>query len=86
MTDPVESVDEIPVLLAGGGLVGGAPASLKHWHGDTVRLSWANPFSQGRPTFVTFGLDAKGNVNRLSAEILRDQIDAARVTKPAPSR
>jgi hypothetical protein len=65
---------------------GGAPASLKHWHGDTFRLSWTNPFSQGRPTFVTFGLDAKGNVNRLSAEILRDQIDAARVTLPAPSR
>src|SRR5262249_53152237 len=48
---------------------GGAPATLQHWHGDTFRLSWANPFSQGSPTFVSFGVDARGNVNRLSSEI-----------------
>lgn len=78
---------DVVVALEQGGLklryAGGAPASLKHWHGDTFRLTWANPFSQGRPTFVTFGLDAKGNVNRLNAEILRDPIDAARVTAGA---
>jgi CubicO group peptidase (beta-lactamase class C family) len=81
---------DVIVVLEQDGLklryAGGAPASLKHWHGDTFRLSWANPFSQGRPAFVTFGLDAKGNVNRLSAELLRDQIDAARVTQPGPSK
>jgi len=61
---------------------GGAPASLKHWHGDTFRASWANPFSQGRAVFVAFAVDATGKVNRLSCEILRDPVEATRV---APS-
>jgi hypothetical protein len=81
---------DVVVTLEPDGLklryAGGAPGSLKHWHGDAFRLTWANPFSQARATFVSFALDAKGKVSGLSSEILHDKIDAARVTPPAPSR
>jgi CubicO group peptidase (beta-lactamase class C family) len=63
----------------------GAPARLAHWHGDTFRATWASPFSQGRPTFVSFTIDPSGKVTRLGAEIMRDPIDAERIAPPVAS-
>lgn len=77
---------DVAVTLESPGLrlryAGGEPAALQHWHHDTFRMTWANPFSQGRPTFVSFDLDEEGRVKGLRAEITRDRIEASRVTPP----
>lgn len=77
---------DVAVALEGSDLrlryAGGEPAALRHWHHDTFRMTWANPFSQGRPTFVSFEVDPEGRVTGLRTEITRDKIEAARVATP----
>jgi len=73
---------EILVTLEKGTLAlrysGGATASLTHWHRDTFRLSWANPFYQGRPAFASFDIDERGKLGGLRMELMRDKIAARR--------
>ena len=56
----------------------GPAAALLHSHYDTFRVNWANPFMQGRPAFVSFDLDERGQVRGLKVEILRDKIEAVK--------
>jgi hypothetical protein len=60
-----------------------ADSAHRHQHADTFRVTWPNPFSQGRPTFASFTINPDGKVTRLSAEIMRDAIDAERMASPA---
>jgi hypothetical protein len=73
---------DVDVALGNDGLTlayaGGQPASLRHWHRDTFRLRWENPFSQGRPAFVSFDIDEQGRVKGLRMDLMRDRIEALR--------
>jgi CubicO group peptidase (beta-lactamase class C family) len=59
---------------------GGEVATLEHWHGDMFRVSWPNPFSQGRPVFVRFDIHQEGKVSGLRMELMRDLIEAVRMS------
>jgi len=73
---------DIVVAVEGEGLTfrygGGAPGALTHWHLDTFRLSWPNPYYQGRPAFASFDVDESGRVTGLRMELMRDKIEARR--------
>jgi hypothetical protein len=46
----------------------GDVAALAHWHHDTFRARWRNPLHADdgeRPLFVSFGISARGAVERL---------------------
>jgi CubicO group peptidase (beta-lactamase class C family) len=59
---------------------GGEHATLDHWHHDTYRARWRNPLhAKILPTFVSFGLNERGKIDRLHMEPFGDEIDARRV-------
>jgi len=60
---------------------GGESAMLSHWHHDLFRARWSNPLhAELMSTFVSFGLDAEGKIDRLHMEPNGDEVDARRVT------
>jgi hypothetical protein len=59
---------------------GGEIATLEHWHHDTWRVRWQNPFhAKILPTFAAFGLDPEGKIDRLHMDPYSDEIDLRRV-------
>jgi CubicO group peptidase (beta-lactamase class C family) len=59
---------------------GGETATLEHWHHDTWRVRWQNPFhAKILPTFAVFGLDPEGKIDRFHMDPYSDEIDLRRV-------
>jgi hypothetical protein len=58
---------------------GGEVATLVHWHHDTYRTRWQNPLhAKTLATFASFGLDARGRIDRLHMEPFGDEVEARR--------
>lgn len=75
------------VALENGGLTlrmdKGPVADLSHWHYDTFLVTWRDPlFREVFPALLTFGASADGRIDRLTGQINRDPIRAARVAQP----
>lgn len=60
-------------------IAGGEPATLVHWHDDQFRGRWQNPFhDEILSMFVTFGIDARGRVDRLLMAPYGEDVEALR--------
>jgi hypothetical protein len=61
---------------------GGEPATLEHWHHDTFRVHWSNPWHDADlSTLIAFTLDADRRVTQLLMEPFGDSIDARRLAE-----
>ena len=61
---------------------GGEIATLVPWHHDTYRARWQNPLhAKALSTFVLFGLDPRGKIDRLHMEPFGDEVDARRTPR-----
>jgi hypothetical protein len=58
---------------------GGEKATLSHWHHDTYGARWENPFhDQILAMFVSFGIDPRGQVDRLQMTPFGEDVEARR--------